>query len=550
MGAEGVERMATEGDGIFDAAALETGMRTMFVGDGGGAPDAAPPPASRFDALYYVRPDGSPSGEVDLHQANQLMESGQLNGNTFVWADGMEEWAKLCDCKALFVVNLDNMKLHYETNASLPSDVVTVREVRKSLGTSNIHAGTLVWAEGMDEWARLEECHSFFGIERNLIPPAKETGPPSGGAHAAPVRVPGGGAAVAPAPAPALAPAPIAAPPTNGRAGGAAAVESAAVPMPKSYGTDWNCRQRVALEKERVISSMEFDETGNYIALGDTGGNVTIMKRNNGRKAGDAEFGQHFDFTAHEPEFDALKSVEIPERVNCVRWVPKHRPGTTVLTCNDKTVKLWRVSEGGPTAATYGSAPRPAIEAWGGAAGGGSDGRGADGREKVDALALRLGQGPKKVRRAKMSRSFKNAHNYTMNSISCCSDGATFISSDDLRVYLWSYERADEAFLTLDLKPDNLEDLTEVITTSKFHPEHCHLLGYSNSRGQMKLHDLRQSALCSGHAAKLFHDTTSPGSPDGEGLFDELLASISDITFGGRQVIPYYTAAGRFLYAL
>jgi len=522
---------------LFDTAALESGVQNMFVGDApGGGADA---PAQRFDALYYVRPDGSPSGEVDLHQANQLMESGQLNGNTFVWADGMEEWAKLCDCKALFVVNLDNMKLHYETTTSLPSDVVTVREVRSSLRSGDIHAGTLVWAEGMDEWARLSECHSFFGLERDQIPPAREDGGGAGGATPVPVRSPkagggGGGAAAAPAP--------IAAPPTNGRLGGsdggAAATELAAVPMPKSYGTDWNCRQRVALEKERVISSMEFDESGDYIALGDTGGNVSIMKRDRGGKAGDAEFGQHFDFSAHEPEFDALKSVEIPERVNCVRWVPKHRAGTTVLTCNDKTVKLWRVSEGGPTAAAYGTAPRPAIQAWGGAGGGGADGRGGgdSGGEPIGASALRLGSAPKKVRRAKQQRTFKNAHNYTMNSISCCSDGATFISSDDLRVYLWSYERADEAFLTLDLKPDNLEDLTEVITTSKFHPEHCHLLGYSNSRGQMKLHDLRQSALCSGHAAKLFHDTTTPGSPDGEGLFDELLASISDITFGGRQV--------------
>ena len=511
-------------DGPFDTAALESGVRDMFVGDGPGDPAPPAAPVQRFDALYYVRPDGSPSGEVDLHQANQLMESGQLNGNTFVWADGMEEWAKLCDCKALFVVNLDNMKLHYETTTSLPSDVVTVREVRNSLRGGDIHGGTLVWAEGMDEWARLSECHSFFGLEQDQIPPAREDGGAGGGTPVAPVRPMAGGTATAAAP-------PVAAPPTNGGGGGGRTeAEPAAVPMPKSYGTDWNCRQRVALEKERVISSMEFDESGDYIALGDTGGNVSIMKRNHGGDAGDAEFAQHFDFSAHEPEFDALKSVEIPERVNCVRWVPKHRPGSSVLTCNDKTVKLWRVSEGGPTSMTYGgTAPRPVIKAWGGSPG-------AGGAELVGASALRLGQAPKRTRRAKLQRAYKNAHNYTMNSISCCSDGATFISSDDLRVYLWSYERADEAFLTLDLKPDNLEDLTEVITTSKFHPEHCHLLGYSNSRGQMKLHDLRQSAQCSGHPAKLFHDTTSPGSPDGEGLFDELLASISDITFGGRQV--------------
>ena len=214
------------------------------------------------------------------------------------------------------------------------------------------------------------------------------------------------------------------------------------------------------------------------------------------------------------------------------------------MLCADKTVKLWRVSEGAPpTTATFGAAgaaarPRPAVEAWGEGGGGGSGGGGAaGGGDAVGASALRLGAPRKRVLKSKLVRAYKNAHNYTMNSISCCSDGSTFISSDDLRVYLWSYERADETFLTLDLKPDNLEDLTEVITTSKFHPDHCHLFGYSNSRGQMKLHDLRQSAVCTGQAAELFHDTgPRAGGADGEGLFDELLASISDISFGGRQV--------------
>ena len=136
-----------------------------------------------------------------------------------------------------------------------------------------------------------------------------------------------------------------------------------------------------------------------------------------------------------------------------------------------------------------------------------------------------------------MRRAFRNAHSYTMNSISCCSDGETFISSDDLRVYLWNMEREDEVFMTLDLKPDNLEDLTEVITTSKFHPDYCYLFGYSNSRGQVKLHDLREGALCGSHSsAKLFHDTSGQGRSDAESLFDELLVSISDLSFGGRQV--------------
>ena len=94
-------------------------------------------------------------------------------------------------------------------------------------------------------------------------------------------------------------------------------------------------------------------------------------------------------------EFDSLKSVEISERVNCVRWLPSRRGGTSLLTCNDKTVKLWKVSEGSRTATTYKSPS-----------------------QRLGGLSLRGGGGG--AVRAKMRRSYRNAHNYTINSISCC----------------------------------------------------------------------------------------------------------------------------------
>jgi len=40
------------------------------------------------------------------------------------------------------------------------------------------------------------------------------------------------------------------------------------------------------------------------------------------------------------------------------------------------------------------------------------------------------------------------------------------LSSDDLRVNLWSVENPNKAFVAVDLKPDNLEELSEVITSS------------------------------------------------------------------------------------
>lgn len=41
---------------------------------------------------------------------------------------------------------------------------------------------------------------------------------------------------------------------------------------------------------------------------------------------------------------------------------------------------------------------------------------------------------------------YANAHAYHINSLSICSDGETFISSDDLRVNLWNLGISDHSF--------------------------------------------------------------------------------------------------------
>lgn len=56
------------------------------------------------------------------------------------------------------------------------------------------------------------------------------------------------------------------------------------------------------------------------------------------------------EFQSHEPEFDYLKSMEIEEKINAVKWVdPGHggRGAKLLLAANDKTIKLWRVRSAG-----------------------------------------------------------------------------------------------------------------------------------------------------------------------------------------------------------
>jgi len=117
------------------------------------------------------------------------------------------------------------------------------------------------------------------------------------------------------------------------------------------------------------------------------------------------------------------------------------------------------------------------------------------------------------------------------NSISINSDGETFISADDLRINLWNLQIANETFNVVDVKPPNLEELTEVITSATFHPQACSQLIYSSSRGSIRLADLRDSALCDQHA-KLFEVEEDPSQ---KSFFSEIISSISDAQFIGPE---------------
>jgi serine/threonine-protein phosphatase 2A regulatory subunit B len=66
---------------------------------------------------------------------------------------------------------------------------------------------------------------------------------------------------------------------------------------------------------------------------------------------------------------------------------------------------------------------------------------------------------------------FWGGHEFNINSLSVCPNGEYFVSSDDLRVLLWNYERTDTSFVLLDSKPSSMEELNEVITNTAFHHE-------------------------------------------------------------------------------
>lgn len=213
------------------------------------------------------------------------------------------------------------------------------------------------------------------------------------------------------------------------------------------------------------------------------------------------EYKFHTEFQSHEPEFDYLKSLEIEEKINKIKWCRRQNASHYLLSTNDKTIKLWKVFEKSLKVVAENNLSHDLTPANIAGAGGGAP-RVAPRSQFRDAGELKL---PRlthhdTVVAAVPRRTYANAHAYHINSISVNSDGETFISSDDLRINLWNLNIQDQSFNIVDIKPANMEELTEVITAAEFHPMSCNWFMYASSKGTIKLADMRESALCDKHA--------------------------------------------------
>lgn len=285
----------------------------------------------------------------------------------------------------------------------------------------------------------------------------------------------------------------------------------------------------IVVTEADIITAVEFDRQGDYLATGDRGGRVVLFERNNGKHC---EYKFLTEFQSHDAEFDYLKSLEIEEKINQIKWLRPTQKSHFLLSTNDKTIKLWKIyeknvklvsdnnlSEGLALKKNYGP----------------NNGNGSA-KAVLTLQNLRL---PKlsqhdKIIAAAPKRTFSNAHTYHINSISVSSDQETFISADDLRVNLWNLDIPDQSFNIVDIKPANMEELTEVITSAEFHPEHCNLFMYSSSKGTIKLCDMRQNALCD-YKTKTFEEFLDPVNHN---FFTEITSSISDVKFSpnGRYI--------------
>ena len=98
------------------------------------------------------------------------------------------------------------------------------------------------------------------------------------------------------------------------------------------------------------------------------------------------------------------------------------------------------------------------------APGSSNGGMGTGPPQLTSALDLKVPQivGSSRNYEARCKREFcSNTHLYFIHSVSVCTDQTTFMTADDLSIYLWDLERPDSSMRALDIRPA-IPDETEV----------------------------------------------------------------------------------------
>ncbi|KAF5927034.1 hypothetical protein HPG69_001667 [Diceros bicornis minor] len=186
-----------------------------------------------------------------------------------------------------------------------------------------------------------------------------------------------------------------------------------------------------------IISTVEFNHTGELLATGDKGGRVVIFQREPESKNAphsQGEYDVYSTFQSHEPEFDYLKSLEIEEKINKIKWLPQQNAAHSLLSTNDKTIKLWKITERDKRPEGYNLKDE--------------EGKLKD-LSTVTSLQVPVLKPMDLMVEVSPRRVFANGHTYHINSISVNSDCETYMSADDLRINLWHLAITDRSFSIL-----------------------------------------------------------------------------------------------------
>lgn len=186
-------------------------------------------------------------------------------------------------------------------------------------------------------------------------------------------------------------------------------------------------------------------------------------------------------------EFDALENDTIREQIIAVECLPSGGIEDTLFIGNEKSICAMRL--------------RP------------------------DLSTLQICRGdPSEQFRTISERRCHNVHSYVMNALSMSTGESMLLSSDFLRINLWSPTRMDKYFTLVDLKAQSsFSVISYVINTLKFSPFSDEQFVWATSSGELHLHDTSMSPKSQRVATMRVGSTNLPRSVSDFAFVDENL---------------------------
>lgn len=79
------------------------------------------------------------------------------------------------------------------------------------------------------------------------------------------------------------------------------------------------CWSLVLTSQENVITTVEFDPTGEFLSIGYQCGQIVVFRNSPNPGTATNTYKFYTQFESHHPEFDFLTSLEIEEKINKIR---------------------------------------------------------------------------------------------------------------------------------------------------------------------------------------------------------------------------------------
>ncbi|RNF25189.1 hypothetical protein TcG_00191 [Trypanosoma cruzi] len=224
---------------------------------------------------------------------------------------------------------------------------------------------------------------------------------------------------------------------------------------------------------------------------------------------------------AYVREMDCLTSVTISQAVKSVCFLTTQDSPHTVsyLTANERDIKLFRVQREGFTPFHA----FPSMEA-------------VVGRRHIQARYFPPFSPPSIILPV---RVFSGCHLNVIQDLCVCPDVHSFLSADDLQVFLWNLESCElsKGMCVTDCRPlsGRMDEVEELVTSIAFSPTHSSIFLVSRSSGFLGIGDLRQSISGSQcqytTSIRVTEDAAFP-IPE---QYSDILCSISGAKFLGPQ---------------